>query len=421
MSDARWWRRAGARVPSRATSLVTSLVIGVLLAGCGKHEEAGKGGGPPAVSVAEVVRKQVQEFDEFTARLEAPDTVEVRSRVPGTLVTVHFREGQLVKKGDALFTVDPRPYAAEVARAEAQLAAARTQAQLNASELARADKLARIKGVSQQELDQLGAAVRTAGSTIKALEAALVQARLNLEFTSIRAPVAGRTSRANVTVGNLVSVGDPVLTSVVSADRVYAYFDANEAIYLKYMREAREGSRPSSRDKPNLVYLGLSNEDGYPHEGKMDFVDNRLNPTTASIRGRAVFDNRDGLYTPGLFARIKLVGSGKYEAVVLPDRAITTDQTRKVVLVVGKNNLVEQREVKPGARIDGWRVVEGVKPGELVVVDGLLRAFPGAPVTPAVVKLDDKGMPLPMAPAGAAPAAPATPVKAEKSDSPAKA
>lgn len=385
---------------------IVLICCGLALAGCGPHEDPGKGGGPPAVSVAPVVTRQVQEFDEFTGRLEAPDTVDIRSRVPGTLVTVHFREGQLVKKGDPLFTIDPRPYAAEVARAEAQLLTARTQADLSKSELARAEKLVAIRGVSQQELDQLRATLMTSQASIKAFEAALTQARLNLEFTHITAPVAGRTSRANVTVGNLVSVGDPVLTTVVSNDRIYAYFDGSEAIYLKYMRAAREGSRPSSRDAPNVIHLGLANEEGYPHEGHMDFVDNRLNPATASIRGRAVFDNKDGLYTPGLFARLKLVGSGTYKATVVTDRAITTDQTRKIVLVVGKNNIVEQREVKTGALIDRVRVVSGVKDGELVIVDGLLRAFPGAPVTPQLLKVDDKGMPIPAPPpaAGAAPA-----------------
>jgi RND family efflux transporter MFP subunit len=382
------------------------LALALPLAGCGSHDEQGQhGGGPPAVSVAPVVKRKVQEFDEFTGRLEAPDTVDIRSRVAGTLVTVHFREGQMVKKGDALFTIDPRPYAAEVARAEAQLLTARTQADLSKSEFARAEKLVAVRGVSQQELDQLRATQTNAAANIKAYEAALTQARLNLEFTHITAPISGRTSRANVTVGNLVAVGDPVLTTVVSSDRVYAYFDGSEAIYLKYIRQAREGTRPSSRDAPNVIYLGLSNEEGYPHQGHMDFVDNRLNPATASIRGRAVFDNKDGLYTPGLFARLKLVGSGTYEATVVTDRAITTDQTRKIVLVVGKNNIVEQREVKTGPLIDQARVVSGVKEGELVIVDGLLRAFPGAPVTPQVLKVDDKGMPIPAPPP--APAAPA--------------
>jgi RND family efflux transporter MFP subunit len=388
---------------SRSLKLTLVLGLAASLAACGKQDEAGAhGGGPPAVSVAPAVKRDVKEFDEFTARLEAPDTVDIRSRVAGTLVQVHFREGQLVKKGDPLFTIDPRPFAAEAARAEAQLAAARTSGELNRTELARAEKLVAIRGVSQQEIDQLKAALANANSNVKAFEAALVQARLNLEFTRITAPVSGRTSRANVTVGNLVNVADPILTTVVSNDRIYAYFDASEAIYLKYMRAARDGSRPSSRDTPSAVRMGLANEEGYPHEGQMDFVDNRLNPATASMRGRAVFDNKDGLYTPGLFARIQLVGSGNYGATLVADRAITTDQTRKVVLIVGKNNIVEQREVKPGALIGGMRVVGGVNPGELVIVDGLLRAFPGAPVTPQVLKVDEQGRPLPPAPAAPA-------------------
>jgi len=384
-----------------AARLVPFAVL-ALLAACGAKEDPSKqAGGPPAVSVAPVVKRQVQEFDEFTGRLEAPHTVDVRSRVTGNLVKVHFKEGQVVKKGEPLFTIDPRPYAAEVARAEAQLQSARTQSELNKSEFARAEKLVAVRGVSQQELDQLRAAVANSQSSIRAGEAALTQARLNLEFTNITSPVDGRTSRANVTEGNLVNAGDPVLTTVVSTDKVYAYFDASEALYLKYMRAARDGTRASSRDTPNVIYLGLANEEGFPHEGKMDFVDNRLNPATASLRGRAVFENKDGLFTPGLFARLKLVGSGKYMATVVADRALTTDQTRKVVLVVGKNNIVEQREVKPGALIDGMRVVEGVKEGELVIVDGLLRAFPGAPVTPQVLKVNEQGMPIPAPPPGA--------------------
>ncbi|HEX2010216.1 MAG TPA: efflux RND transporter periplasmic adaptor subunit [Roseateles sp.] len=386
-------------------AVLLALVAALLSAGCGQQEAHSQAaaGGPPPVSVVPAVQREVQEFDEFTARLEAPDTVDIRARVAGTLDKVHFREGQLVKKGEPLFTIDPRPFAAELARADAQLLAARTQAELSGSELMRAQKLVAIQGVSQQEIDQLTAASRNAQANIKAAEAALTQARLNLEFTRVTAPISGRISRANVTPGNLVNVGEPVLTTLVSSDKTYAYFDASEATFLKYARAARAGNMPSHRSNPNKVLLGLANEEGYPHEGQMDFVDNRLSPATASIRGRAVFDNKDGLFTPGLFARVKLVGSGNYQATLVPDRAITTDQTRKIVLTVGQNNIVQPREVKPGALIGGMRVVQGVKPGDLVIVDGLLRAFPGAPVTPQQLKVDDKGMPLP--PAAQPPAA----------------
>ncbi len=357
---------------------------------------------PPAVSVSPVVRHEVQEFDEFTARLEAPDTVEVRARVAGALYKVHFREGQEVKKGDPLFTIDPRPFEAQVSQAEAQLLEARTQAELSRSDLARAEKLEMIHGVSQQELDQLRAAVRNAAASTQAAAAALAQARLNLEFSHITAPVSGRTSRANITPGNLVSVGEPVLTTIVSTDKVYAYFSASEPVYLKYVKAAQEGTRPSTRSTPSRVMMGLANEEGFPHEGRMDFVDNQLNPATASIRSRAVFDNRDGRFTPGLYARVKLIGSGSYEATLVPDRAITTDQTRKIVLVVGEHGIVQPRVVKPGALIDGMRAVEGVEPGELVIVEGLLRAFPGAPVTPQRLAVDARGMPSAGQPAASA-------------------
>ncbi|UXH78309.1 efflux RND transporter periplasmic adaptor subunit [Roseateles amylovorans] len=381
---------------------VSGALLALTLAACGPQQQQQPQGGPPPVSVAPALQREVQEFDEFTARLEAPDTVEIRARVAGTLDKVHFREGQLVKKGDPLFTIDPRPFAAEVARAEAQVAAARTAADLSKSDLGRAEKLVAIQGVSQQEIDQLKSAVRNGDANIKAAEAALVQARLNLEFTQVKAPVTGRSSRANVTPGNLVTIGDPVLTTIVSSDRVYAYFDASEATFLKYVQATRAGNMPSQRTQPNKVLLGLANEQGYPHEGRMDFVDNRLNPATASIRGRAVFDNKDGYFTPGLFARVKLVGSGAYNAVLVPERAISTDQSRKLVLIVGPNNIVQPRPVKPGAQFDGFRAVEGVKPGELVIVDGLQHAMPGAPVTPQTVKLDDKGHALPAPPAAGA-------------------
>ncbi len=384
-------------------SLALTPILAVLLAACGQQQGGPGGpgghGGPPPVSVAPATQREVQEFDEFTARLEAPDTVDVRSRVAGTVEAVRFKEGQLVKKGDPLFSIDARGFKAEVARVEAQIAAARTQAELARADLARSEKLVSVNAVSQQEIDQLRAALRSAEANQKAAEAALVQARLNVEYANVTAPVSGRTSRANVTPGNLVGVGDPVLTTLVSSDKVYAYFDASEATYLKYMR--------MSKPVLTVVQMGLSNEQGYPHTGKLDFVDNRLNPATASIRARAVFDNKGGQFTPGLYARVKLGGSGSYQGVVVPDRAITTDQTRKVVLIVGPNNIVQPRQVTPGALIDGMRVVDGVKPGELVIVDGLLRAFPGAPVTPQVLKVDDKGMPIPAPQPGAPGAAPA--------------
>lgn len=383
--------------------LVLAIVAAAIsFSGCGKSAPAGASpqgaGGPPPVSVAPVTQRVVQEFDEFSARLEAVDTVDIRARVAGTLDKVHFSEGQKVKKGDVLFTIDPRPFAMEVARVDAQIAAARTQWGLAKSELARAERLLTLQAISQQDTDKLRAAARNSETSIQAAQAELNVAKLNLSFTRITSPIDGRISRALITPGNYVKVGDQVLTTIVSIDRVYAYFDASEATYLKYARAAKDGSRPSSRDTANPVLMGLSDEQGYPHQGSMDFVDNRLNPATGSMRARAVFENANGQFTPGLSARIKLIGSGSYEATVVPDRAITTDQTRKIVMVVGANNLVEPREVKPAALIDGMRVVTGVKAGENIIVDGLQRAFPGAPVTPQVMKVDEKGMPIVAAP-----------------------
>lgn len=395
-----------ARLTPRWPALSAPVLIALVLAGCGQQPggPAGHGGAAP-VSVAPAVQRDVQEFEEFTARLEAPDTVDVRARVAGTLEAVRFKEGQLVRKGDPLFTIDSRAFRAEVVRLEAQVVAAKTQLDLSRTDLARAEKLVSVNAVSPQEIDQLQAAVRNADASLRAAEAGLVQARLNVEYANITAPVAGRTSRANVTPGNLVSVGDPVLTTLVSSDKVYAYFDASEAAYLKYLRTGRG-------EAPPTVQMALADDQGFPHTGKLDFVDNRLNPTTATIRGRAVFDNKAGLFTPGLYARIKLVSHSSKAAVLVPDRAITTDQTNKLVLVVGANNIVQPRPVKLGALLDGMRVVDGLKAGERVIVDGLQRAMPGAPVTPQLLKVDDKGMPLPAAPA--APQAPAPASAASK-------
>jgi RND family efflux transporter MFP subunit len=373
--------------------VLLSMLLGLaaLFAGCGpgpSHAQPPGAGGPPPVSVAPVTRRTVEEFDEFSARLAAVDQVDVRARVAGTLERVHFRDGQLVRKGALLFTIDPRPFAAEVARTSASVESARTQAALAKSEVARADKLLPMRAISQQEADQLRAAAQNAGSGLNGAQAALQTARLNLGYTRITAPISGRVSRANVTAGNLVGVSEPVLTTIVSTDRVYAYFDTSESAFLKYGQAAGDPKAAPT------VQMGLFNEQGFPHTGKIDFVDNRLNPATGSMQLRAVFDNKDGRFTPGLSARVK-IGAGKpYQATVVPDRAITTDQTRKIVLVVGANRLVEPREVKTGALIGAMRVVDGVKPGEHIIVDGLQRAFPGAPVTPQLVAVDANGMPL---------------------------
>jgi RND family efflux transporter MFP subunit len=385
---------------------VLLLTASIALAGCqSRASDAPAGGfGPPPVSVAPAVQRQVQEFDEFTGRLEAPQSVDVRARVTGHIKAVHFRDGQEVKKGDLLFTIDPDPYLAELARARAQLASAQTQVELARSDEARGRKLIDVRAISQQEFDQLTSGTRNAAANVQGAEAAVQAAELNVGYTQIRAPIAGKVSRANATatVGNLVNIGDPVLTSIVSQDRVYAYFDAGEDAYLKYVRLAREGARPSSAGNTSPVMMGLADEEGFPHQGTLDFLDNRLNPQTGAVRARAVFDNSERRFTPGLFAKVKLVGSGTYTAVLTPEQAIGTDQSKKFVLVIGQNNTAQFREVKLGALIDGMRVIKsGVFPGDLIVVDGLQRVRPGMPVTPEKLPVDAAGMPIRKAPEAA--------------------
>ncbi len=378
------------------------VVLAVLsFSACSPSQAQGGPGGPPPVSVAPVTQRSIQASEDFSARIEAQQTVELRSRVAGTVDRVHFREGQRVAKGALLFTIDPKPFAADVARAQAQLASSRSAAELAKAERERAEKLLPLQAVSLQEMDQLRAAERNAVAAEQALRAGLNSAQLSLGYTRITAPVAGRISRAEITPGNLVGVGSPVLSTLVASDKVQVWFDASESTFLKLSQALRAGGPAPT------VAVGLSNEEGYPHTGTVDFVDNRLNPATGSIRVRAVMDNADGRFTPGLSARVRLSSGVAAPSTVVPERAIGTDQTRKVVMVVGDKNVVMPREVKLGALTDGMRVVSGVKAGELIIVDGLLRAFPGAPVTPTVLKVDDKGMPIvpppaPPAPPGAA-------------------
>jgi RND family efflux transporter MFP subunit len=355
----------------------------------------------PPVSAAPAVSKDVPLFDEFSGRLEAVDTVEIRSRVAGTLQRVHFRDGQEVRRGELLFSIDARSFAAELARLQAQLAAARSAEGLSASELARTHKLLEQKAVSQQEADQAEAAARNAQAATRAAESAVAAARLNVEYAQIRAPIAGRVSRANVTAGNLVGVGEPVLTTLVAQEKVHAWFDVSEQAFLRARAQLKANAAPK-------VEMGLADETGFPHSGTLDFVDNRLNPATGAIRMRAVFDNRDRRFTPGLFARLRLAGGTAGGAVLTPDRAIGTDQTKRYVFVVGPDKMAQFREVQLGPLVGGMRIVTaGLKAGELVVVNGLQRVRPGAPLNAQVLDVDAQGMPVeppPAAPPGAAPA-----------------
>jgi RND family efflux transporter MFP subunit len=381
------------RLPPFVSSVVGGLAAAAALAvaGCSGAADA-QGGPPPAapVSVAPAVERQVADHEEFSGRLEAAEFVELRPRVAGTIERVHFADGAMVKKGERLFTIDPRPFQAELARAGSQRAAALSRAELAKSELARAQQLLDAKAVSRQEFDQLTSGSRTAQADIAAADAALRVAELNLGYTDVRAPIAGRVSRAHVTAGNLVNE-QVVLTTIAGVDKVYAYFDGSERTYLRVR---------ATNDKAPKVKMGLADEAGHPHEGRIDFVDNRLDPQTGAIRLRASFDNAQGRFTPGLAARLVMAISAPYAATLVPDRAIGTDQNKKFVYVVGADQRPQFREVQLGLLEGGMRVVRGgVKPGENVIVDGLQRVMPGMPVAPTVLKVDDKGMPIFPAPA----------------------
>jgi RND family efflux transporter MFP subunit len=376
---------------TRSLSPVGPIWLTMALAGCSAKPPDPPP--PPAVTVAPVLDRDINEWDEFTGRLQAVDQVEIRPRVSGYIRRVTFPEGKEVRRGEVLFEIDPRPYQADLARAEAQLEQARTASELAAREVARAQRMVTVKAISQEEFDSRTSAQANGLASVRAAEAAVQTARLNLGWTQVRSPIAGRVSNAEVTAGNLVQAGPPtatLLTTVVSLDPIYAYFEGDEQTYLKYTTLARSGARPSSRDVRNPIYMGLANENGqFPHKGYVDFVDNRLDPETGTIRARAVFSNKDRLFTPGLFARMKLVGSGRYHAALVLDRAIGTDQDKKFVLVLKPDKTVEYRPVVPGRLVDGLRVVSsGLKGGEQIVINGLQRVRPGMKVTPSVASME---------------------------------
>lgn len=357
----------------------------LLLSACGKTAPAAA---PPApkVSVAQVLQQPVNEWDELTGRLEAPESVQIRPRVSGYIDQVSFREGALVKKGELLFQIDPRPFKAEVNHLEALVAQTRASLQRSNNEARRGERLRASNAISAELADARSSAELEAKAMLAAAQAQLQAARLNLSFTQVRAPIDGRVSRALITAGNLVNAGDSLLTTLVSTEQLYAYFDADERVFLKYTELARQGARGDS----SPVYLGLADEEGYPHQGRMDFVDNQLDPKTGTIRARAVFANQDGRFTPGLYARLKLVGSGTYDAVLIKDLAVGTDLGKKFVLVLDSDAKVSYRAVELGPKLAGLRIVRsGLKAGEQIVVNGLQHARPGMPVEPQTVEMAD--------------------------------
>lgn len=352
----------------------------VIISACGRTPDAAAvAPAAPKVNVAEVLEQPVNEWDEVTARLEAPETVEIRPRVSGQIDEVAFTEGSVVKKGDLLFQIDPRPFQAEVRRLEAQVQQAKATAVRSEAEAQRGDRLRTSNAISAEVAESRTTTAQEARANVAAIQAQLDLARLNLSFTRVASPISGRVSRADITAGNLVTADTTRLTSVVSTDKVYAYFDADERVFLKYNQLSRDGKRSAT----SPVYMGLSNEADNPHQGQMNFVDNQVNPRTGTIRGRAVFDNTDGFYTPGLYARLKLVGSGTYTAMLIKDDAIGTDLGKKFVLVVDKDNKATYRSVDVGPKLEGLRIVRsGLSKGDRIVVTGLQRVRPGSAVDP---------------------------------------
>jgi RND family efflux transporter MFP subunit len=356
-----------------------------LLAGCGKPP-APPAQGPLPVNVVTAIEKEVVEWDEFTGRIEAVESVEIRSRVNGYLQEIHFKAGAIVQKGDLLFVIDPRPYQADLDRTAAILEQMQAQLKLAQIDFTRAKDLRDKKVTSPEEFDQKSATLQQAQAGVRSAQAAKDSAALNLEFTQIRSPIAGRVSNERVTVGNLVQAGagdESILTTVVSTDPLYVYIDADENSILKYIKLSAEGKRVSARNKPMPAFIQLGNEENFPHEGIVDFVDNRLDPDTATLRARGLFKNWDPLVTPGFFVRVRIPGREKYVATQVNDKVISSEQGQKYVYVVKPDHTVERRNIKTGTISEGLRIVhEGLKAGEQVVSTRLQILQPGMKVNP---------------------------------------
>jgi RND family efflux transporter MFP subunit len=376
----------------RSVAAFLALGIGTaLISGCGRQVAAQTGPAPaPLVTVAKVISRPITEFDEFTARFEAVQRVELRPRVSGYITSINFTQGREVKKGEVLAVIDPRPYHAELMRARAELAQARSRLELAQSERARAIRLLAAHAISREEYDTDMANTQEAGANVDAAAAALDVATLNVEFTRVTAPISGIVGRAEVTAGNLVTSGQTLLTTLVSVDPIYVSFDGDEQAYLQYMRFNR--SPDAAEHQP--VFVGLADESGYPHRGLMAFVSNEIDPATGTVRARALLANPDREFMPGMFARVKLPGGSPHEAVLVNDSAIGTDQSTRYVLVVGADHKAQYRRVTLGPLVDGLRVVRaGLSPGDTIVVDGLQRVQPGSPVSVERVAMGEHAAP----------------------------
>jgi len=378
------------------STLIRNFTLGTLaamvLTACGTQEKAAQSAPPPPpeISVAQVIHEQITEWDEFTGRLQAPQTVSLVPRVSGYINKVMFQEGALVKKGDVLFLIDSQPFDTEVKRLKADLINAKAAAQLANHDYERAKKLGKQRAISNEAVDNRLAQQQQTTAQVASVQAALTRAQLDVQYTQVTAPISGRVSYAMVTQGNFVNAGQSELTSLVSTDTMYAYFDLDEQTYLKYDKLAEAGKRVDTRDtnSSNPVYMGLANETDYSHIGRIDFVDNRMNQQTGTIRVRASFTNQDNSLIPGLFTRLKLVGSDTYDGILVNEKAIGTDLNNKFVLVVNKDNTLAYRAITLGETIQGLRIVtQGLAPEDVIVVNGLQRVRPTMQITPKPVEM----------------------------------
>ncbi|WP_075171660.1 efflux RND transporter periplasmic adaptor subunit [Neptunomonas phycophila] len=378
--------------PKLIRNFTLGTIAVMVLAACGGTETTAPSAPPPPpeITVATVIHERITEWDEFTGRLQAPQTVSLVPRVSGYIEKVLFQEGALVKKGDVLFLIDSQPFDTEVKRLKADLINAKAAAQLASHDYDRAKKLGKQRAISNEAVDNRRAQQQQTAAQVASVQAALTRAQLDVQYTKVTAPIDGRVSYAMVTEGNFVNAGQSELTSVVSTDTMYAYFDLDEQTYLKYDRLASAGKRVDARDTnaDNPVYMGLANDTGYPHIGHIDFVDNRINQQTGTIRIRARFTNQDNSLIPGLFARVKLIGSDTYEGILIDNKAIGTDLNNKFVLVVNTENTLEYRPVTLGETINGLRIVtQGLAPEDVIVVNGLQRVRPAMQIKPNPVAM----------------------------------
>ncbi len=391
----RWKSKTLRNVTPRGILALALVTLAGLNAGCSSSAQP-KAPAPVEVSVAEVICKQIGESDEFTGRLEAVHAVEVRPRVSGYLQSVHFKEGEIVGEGDLLFQIDPRPFQAEVDRLKGELSQAKAQRARAESDFERAERLHNNDGMSAEEYDRRAAVRNEAEARIASTQAALRGAELNLEFTRVTAPITGRVGRAEITEGNLVEGGAgqvKPLTTLVSLDPIYVYFDVDEQTYLKYAH-VTQIRKTGSGELPGAALLGLADENGFPHVGRLSFVDNQVSSSTGTIRLRATFANKNLTLTPGLFARIRLQGGGAQSGCLAKDEAVVTDLNQKYVFVLGKDNTLEYRTVTLGRMTEGLRVVRhGLREGDTIVVSGLQRVRPGATVTPRRVSMAGQASP----------------------------